>query len=377
MALTNKLTAIGAAIREKTGKTELLTLDAMPAEILAITTGGGSAELPEGALLITGDARYMFYNNRLTWYLKEFGNRIAINNLTGAQSMFQEFTNLLDLPIKIHIVQGNIQNMFAQSGFETIADIDISTSGSGIQNAQSMFANTINLKKLPNISGFYITGNNIGVSQLIMGSKGLRQLADWVTHIYDKMSSTATMGSNTYSLYYGFANGCYILEEIPQLSVFPGTITANRFGNFCTQCCRLGKITFQTDANNNPIATKWANQTIDLGSGIGYVGENWIADSYITKDYISTSKEVTDDASYQALKNDPDWFTRLPAYSRYNHDSAVETINSLPDTSGGTAGNTIKLRGDSGSATDGGAINTLTDAEIAVAAAKGWTVTLQ
>ena len=69
-----------------------------------------------------------------------------------------------------------------------------------------------------------------------------------------------------------------------------------------------------------------------------------------------------------------------PDYSRYNHDSAVETINSLPDTSeylasaGGT--NTIKFKGVAGMKTDGGAINTLTEEEIAVAAAKGWTVSL-
>ena len=66
-------------------------------------------------------------------------------------------------------------------------------------------------------------------------------------------------------------------------------------------------------------------------------------------------------------------------FSRYNHDSAVATINSLPDTSaylatkGGT--NTIKFYGVLGALTDGGAINTLTEQEIAVAAAKGWTVT--
>ena len=91
-------------------------------------------------------------------------------------------------------------------------------------------------------------------------------------------------------------------------------------------------------------------------------------------------KQVKDDATYQALKDDPDWWTLEVAYSRYNHDSAVATINSLPDTSayltanGGT--NTIKFKGESGSATDGGAINTLTAEEIAVATAKGWTVTL-
>ena len=89
---------------------------------------------------------------------------------------------------------------------------------------------------------------------------------------------------------------------------------------------------------------------------------------------------VTDAESYEALKNDPDWFTTKIGYSRYNHDSAVQTINSLPDTSaylasaGGT--NTIKFKGQSGELTDGGAINTLTEEEIAVAAAKGWTVTL-
>ena len=42
MALTDKLTAIANAIREKTGNTELLTLDQMPTEIAGIETGGNS-----------------------------------------------------------------------------------------------------------------------------------------------------------------------------------------------------------------------------------------------------------------------------------------------------------------------------------------------
>lgn len=41
MALTDKLSAIGSAIREKTGGTELLTLDAMPTAIQSIQAGGG------------------------------------------------------------------------------------------------------------------------------------------------------------------------------------------------------------------------------------------------------------------------------------------------------------------------------------------------
>lgn len=41
MALTDKLSAIGSAIREKTSGTELLTLDAMPVAIQGIQAGGG------------------------------------------------------------------------------------------------------------------------------------------------------------------------------------------------------------------------------------------------------------------------------------------------------------------------------------------------
>ena len=120
------------------------------------------------------------------------------------------------------------------------------------------------------------------------------------------------------------------------------------------------------------------NQNINLSSTVGYASDNAPMLNYNSG--ITADKEVVDDATYQALKNDADWFSTNIAYSRYNHDSAVATINTLPDTSaylasgGGT--NTIKFKGESGSTTDGGAINTLTEAEIAVATAKGWTVSL-
>ena len=129
--------------------------------------------------------------------------------------------------------------------------------------------------------------------------------------------------------------------------------------------------------NGVPYTVTWKSQVIDLSDYVGYAG----SDVYTQHNSgITADKEVTDDATYQALKNDPDWFTTKIEYSRYNHDSAVATINSLPDTSAylATAGgtNTIKFKGQAGASTDGGAISTLTEEEIAVAAAKGWTVTL-
>lgn len=47
MALTDKLSAIGNAIRAKTGKTDKLTLDQMPGEIAGITGGGGGGANPD------------------------------------------------------------------------------------------------------------------------------------------------------------------------------------------------------------------------------------------------------------------------------------------------------------------------------------------
>ena len=132
------------------------------------------------------------------------------------------------------------------------------------------------------------------------------------------------------------------------------------------------------------------NLSISTGFSNSYNSSKAIT-SYGKITGIDWSKAIYNDETYQRLKNDPDWFSSggyndgknltsstfdlqtSKNYSRYNHDSAVRTINSLPDTSAyGT--NTIKFCSTAGALTDGGAINTLTEEEIAVATAKGWTV---
>ena len=162
------------------------------------------------------------------------------------------------------------------------------------------------------------------------------------------------------------------LVNIP-LSNKAGVSTSNQFTDIY-RLSRVKNFTYETN-NGQPYVVSWKNQKIDLTNNIGY-GDRGSVINYNSG--ITADKEVKDATTYEALKNDADWFTVDVNYSRYNHDSAVATINSLPDTSaylaenGGT--NTIKFRGASGSATDGGAINTLTEEEIAVAVAKGWTV---
>ena len=156
---------------------------------------------------------------------------------------------------------------------------------------------------------------------------------------------------------YGFKN-CRVLDELVNLPVYHNTVLTNNCFYSCFEgCSRLKRLTFALN-DGQPYVVDWKSQIIDLSQTLGFTSSTYVS---IITDYnsgITADKEVKDDATYQALKNDKDWYCQYTNYSRYNHDSAVETINSLPDTSayiaanGGT--NTIKFTGAAGSATDGG-----------------------
>jgi hypothetical protein len=170
---------------------------------------------------------------------------------------------------------------------------------------------------------------------------------------------------------------CYSLEEVIGLGV-DGTMSettpryyySNAFTTTFGATYRLRRVTFETNPDGTPAVCQWRSQTIDLsGSGVGSV----------TSYGFTADTQIKDDATYQALKNHPDRWTSSKNYSLYDRASAVETINSLPDTSeylktNSTWSNTIKFAGGNGANTDAGAINTMTAEEIAVATAKGWTV---
>lgn len=139
----------------------------------------------------------------------------------------------------------------------------------------------------------------------------------------------------------------YYVERLNGLPVMTGSTSNNLFriqgkgaaySYIISNMPNLKSFTFELDSNNQPLTANWTNQTI-----------------------------------YFCAVSDP-------YYRPYNHDSAVETINSLPDTSayvtaqGGT--NTIQFTSRLGENTPAGTVNTLTAEEIAVATAKGWTVAL-
>lgn len=376
MALTDKLSAIGVAIREKTGKSDLLTLDQMPTEIASITTG--DAGMPEEALVLTGECRYKFAYGSWQWFFDMYKNQITTHDITNAGSMFCMCTGITEIPFTINVtncedfsfifyalwnitvcpkVRGTINWSTSVTFKYAIQDI------SALTDMEDVFTHEM----MEGFSNVVITSSYSApkLGSLFSNCSALRSVPSW---FYKLRLNETSPYFPYYHIYEDAFYACHALDEVRDLQVWncQGEQSTNMLDRTFRYCGRLKAMTFETNEDGTPVVAKWKSQLLDLSKNVGY--------TISTLDLISYSKRVSDDTTYQALKNDPDWWTMKSEYSRYNHDSAVETINSLPDTSA-TGTNTIKFRGTQGSLTDGGAINTLTEEEIAVAAAKGWTVT--
>ena len=392
------LTAIGDAIRGKTGKTELIDPANMSTEIASIEAGGGGYVPTDEELTFKGDASYLFADSRNAWILNEYADRISTYALTSLDHMFKGCLTMQEIPFQLNVSSSQPPNL--NYLLYMCYDLTVCPKIRGLKTftssflTDSMFDSCQRLRdiedlflteELANMQGLKITSSYSCPRPIVLKSMpSLRQVPSWWYAQRLNEESTAFPNSS-YTPYYGMLSSCASVDELTNIPVWrcQGASTSNMFNGFCQNTSRIKSVTFETNADGTPITTKWKSQTIDFTSSkyVGYASSSSNTagitnyNSGITKD-----KRVEDDATYQALKNDPDWYTWKPAYSRYNHDSAVETINSLPDTSeyltsvGGT--NTIKFNKAAGSATDGGAIQNLTTEEIAVAAAKGWTVTL-
>ena len=406
------LTGIADAIREKNGTTDLIQVSNLATEISNIQGGGTVEELtitsngtynpptgidgyapvvvnvpqdgspPAEAFNITGDCEYMFAGNSWNWFINTYGNQITTNNITSAQYLFYD-NDITSIPFTINVnCQDTIllNNMFNNCFYlktppeiRLIYPYGVVDSWHYWPDMVSLFYNCarINIDRdyfnrmtsmlsSEDIEKLNSQDSNDRRDHLLTNCSSLRSAPD--INVFAQKTSSASIYRYTFAY-------CSALDDVTDMPVVLYNLTVNRFNYTFNYCVRLKKLTFKM-VNDAPQVINWKNQTIDLTQSIGY-GDNDLWYSGLD----SSAKQITDDATYQALKDDPDCWTTDINYSRYNHNSAVETINSLPDVSGGS-GNTIKFKGASGALTDGGAINTLTEEEIAVATAKGWTVSL-
>lgn len=375
------LTNIGSAIREKTGKSDLIAPGDMPAEIRAIVSGGGGGGEVE-PIVLSGDCEYACAGAVASAYIDLFGNTISTDNINFPGNMFHNYKNE-SIPFDINFSKNssqNLSNMFdGCSNLKTLPKM-YNTRPS---KTQSMFSGCNCLREIPESFGENMDWSEINNST----SSYTGSMNNMFFNCYSLRKIPMSMINNSnpkiqYNYIYlnnlGYYN--YVLDELANLPlerIKDTTYTSNLLGNsFCNYATRVKRVTFALNSDGQPYTVKWKSMVMDVSYYTGYGNATAPFTAYNTG--ITADKEVKDDITYQVLKNDEDWFTKNINYSRYNRTSAVETINSLPDTSAylATAGgtNTIKFKGAAGAKTDGGAINTLTEEEIAVAAAKGWTV---
>ena len=383
MALTDKLSAIGTAIRNKTGKTELMTLDEMPTEIASISGGNEPTDAD-----LTFGWNLSHWNYQGTWdnIISKYGNRITTHDVTAFNESFLN-SGLANIPFAIN-QKSDGQYVNYSSAFFGCQQLTTCPTINNFkpQMCEGMFALCGELESIPLVVDWseangYTDMGYANAAQLFKGCKKLRTIdPSWFDCDFLCYAES--------SFYYNGFKGCKSLDELVGLPVFTKSEwTTNAFRSFIStpsalEGNRLKNVTFKTN-NGTPLIAKWAKQKISFGRVGTFYSESEATDLGFTE-----ATRITDATTYQALKNNPDSWTTDKHYSRYNHDSAVATINSLPDTSafvtqyqqssGEPDASNILDFGLStmGASTDGGAINTLTEAEIAVATAKGWTVTM-
>ena len=376
------LTGIGDAIRAKGGTSESIPVTGLADAITNLPSGGGGdLEIPTD--ITCAETRYLFGGDRLTWMLDLVppGEKIYFhtgNNTEGLVagcgkndlSRFKVWTSYLAGPLG--------------DGAQITALPEIRFTHVNSNNGYHYFKNMRFLKSIPN-DFFYRCNPNtgemttnmgfvfpsyVGLQYCFMDCRSLRALPELPKTFEGEYGSFYYAYEQTFS-------GCVSLDKIEGLTVAVGTIYENQFINSFTNCNRISEMTFATD-NGTPYKVSWSNQTIDLSSvGFGFRSSDCNEYNGLSKDdeRIQTAGGWVNENIH--IERPDDWWASESTYGRYNHDSAVRTINSLPDCSGGS-NNIVKFRRDSGTATGPNANNScgaLTDAEIAVATSKGWTIT--
>ena len=328
------------------------------------------APKPEDLILSGGCNDYFSYN-KFKWLRDKIK---GTNNIDSLPNMFKE-SDVETIDYSLNLATNN-RNIFASSVFENcyklkkIPDI-IGLGSAGLANTDKLFFGCSLIQEIPvswgNIN-YSDEGYNFSRAQMFQNCYNLRKISE---NLIKKLNRKKV----TYYFYHLGYNGfydCNTLEEIRGLDIPnpDSTVSSNLFKDTFYHCYRLKDLIFIKEEGTRG---NLQGQTIDLRNDVGYIIS--LQDRFPALVDKSEFDLITDDESYQRFKNSENSFACSIEYSRYNHDSAVRTINSLPDLSGNTgAANTIIFKGEAGSRTDGGAINTMTEEEIAVATAKGWVV---
>lgn len=176
--LANYITDISNAVREKTGKTDLIKASELDTEIASIEAGGDISEY-FGDTVKAGD----YYHSGITEFIKKIPNNITMSG-TSCAYMFTYLTNITEVPY-----------------FDT----------SGVTTMEKMFQNCRSLKNVP----LYNTSDVTNMSNLFDYCYALESIPLFDTSKVTKMD---------YMISY-----CTSIEEIPEFDTSNATSMAYMF----------------------------------------------------------------------------------------------------------------------------------------------------
>ena len=152
-SLTEFLTGIANAIRNKKGTTEPINAQNFASEIESIETGtSGTSDMLQTRVDATNNCDYLFYH--YTGNNVDFIKDLDTSNVTSVQSMFQECSNLTTVPQLDTSKVTSMSSMFYKCGkLTTIPQLYTSNT----TDMHSMFFSCSNLTTVPQLDTSKVT----------------------------------------------------------------------------------------------------------------------------------------------------------------------------------------------------------------------------
>lgn len=368
------ITDIANAIREKHGNNIKYKPANMANAIRAIEVGGGGEDIERIVFNKSLIDTYMFANNCWNEYMPNIFFE-GSGCLISGDHIFYQSNQLESIPNTL-VFSSSARLKYPFHKCEKLKQMPtIIANNGGKVPLEPIYAFTdckelkgINLKNF-SIYPYVVDGSktNLSMKQAFYNCYQLEGTID-MANIGETIES--------YYIYEGadaFLN-CQRVNEILNVP-FYGTAKSVSIYDMFVNCFSLSRLTFAKNSDGtNKDFNYSGSATVRLycWDMIGYVSTRSLVGEIGPKEL-----EITNDETYQKLKDNPNSWTASGNYAKYNRTSAVETIKSLPNfIPSGTQTAVIQFYGAAGLKTDGGAINTMTAEEAAIAAAKGWTIAL-
>ena len=308
MALTDKLVAIGDAIREKTGKDGLLALGQMPDEIRNISGGGGTDIEP---IVLTGDQSYGCAGQVAGDLIEKLNPPISTLDLTDATGIFSRST-VKRIPFSLNFKTGaasSLENAFkGAKKLESPPEINNCKPSSidelfykceRLKGIPENFIDSWDFSQLQGSSYSYATS-------LFSACYSLRKIPSVV------LNQLRNAGTGSYNSFYAKTfESDYNLDEVRDWVVAPLTFTSNVFVNTFLTCICLKRMTFETNPDGTPKTAKWKKQTLDLSSNVGFYDRSnstlsvYPRDTTVYNSGRTINDAIYNDATYQENKNNP------------------------------------------------------------------------